>query len=154
MKSKYPVKKICEWFLSKESLTPKKLQKLLYFAYSWDLVFENESADSLETELFSDCFEAWVHGPVVPSIWKEYRVNGYNEITKLDKQPENIDEDTIDTLEQVWEVYGKYNGNELESITHQELPWKNARKNLSPLDRSNENIDKKVIFNYYFKRIS
>lgn len=65
-----------------------------------------------------------------------------------------FDKDTLDTLNQVWEVYGKFNGNELESITHQEKPWIEARKGLLPLDRSSTTIDNRIIFEYYFNRLA
>lgn len=69
-KYKYSIEEIKNWFLSKESMTPKKLQKLLYYAYSWDMVFENEDIDNLDVFLFNEEFEAWVHGPVIPDIWR------------------------------------------------------------------------------------
>ncbi|MCD8872687.1 DUF4065 domain-containing protein [Staphylococcus gallinarum] len=153
--SKYNIEDIINWFLSKENMTPKKLQKLLYYAYAWDLVFENETKHELNTQLFNEDFEAWVHGPVIPTVWSKYREYGYHEIDKInDVSDLNLDPDTIDTLNQVWDVYGGYNGNQLESITHQENPWKKARENCLPLDRSNEKISKEVIFDYYVQRLN
>ncbi len=35
MSKKYSYKDISGWFLSKESMTPKKLQKLTYYAEAW-----------------------------------------------------------------------------------------------------------------------
>ena len=32
----------------------------------------------------------------------------------------------------MWEVYGGYTANQLEMLSHQEVPWLNARKGISP----------------------
>lgn len=45
------IKDVENWFLSKQEMSPKKLQKMLYYAYSWGLVFFNESVDSLKNTL-------------------------------------------------------------------------------------------------------
>lgn len=149
----YSIQDVANFFLSKESMTPKKLQKLLYYAYSWFLTFENETVEELENKLFNNEFQAWVHGPVVPQIYEQYRGYGYREIEAFIGDVVEFDSDTLDVLEQVWDVYGHYNGNELESITHQESPWLNARKGYSPLERCQKNIDDKDIFECYIKRI-
>ncbi|WP_336507207.1 Panacea domain-containing protein [Paenibacillus larvae] len=49
---------VAKAFLHLESMTPKKLQKLCYYAYSFYLAI-------YEKKLFDDNFEAWVHGPVI-----------------------------------------------------------------------------------------
>ena len=62
-------------------------------------------------------------------------------------------DDMLDVLNQVWDVYGGYSANELESITHQEDPWIKARGELSPLQNGYENLDDKVIFTYYLSQM-
>ena len=57
----------------KEPMTPKRLQKLLYFCYSYYLAAFNESADKIENRLFKNNFQAWIHGPVLPEIYQEYK---------------------------------------------------------------------------------
>lgn len=47
-------------------ITNLKLQKLLYYSQAWHLAIYDEP-------LFQDRIEAWVHGPVVPSVFREYR---------------------------------------------------------------------------------
>lgn len=57
---------------SAESLiTPLKLQKLLYYAQAWSLVFRGKA-------LFYEDIEAWVHGPVIPLVYQRYKHHGYN----------------------------------------------------------------------------
>lgn len=61
----YDVMKVVNWFLSKESMTPKKIQIMVYYAYAWVLTIMNDSVDNLQFRLFGNPIEAWVHGPVV-----------------------------------------------------------------------------------------
>ncbi|WP_440118497.1 Panacea domain-containing protein [Paenibacillus sp. QZ-Y1] len=149
----YSVDDVIKWFLSKEEMTPKKLQKILYYAYSWHLTFQNENVQDLRDRLFPDKFEAWVHGPVIREVYNKYRDKGSQAIPKFDGEAPNFDADTTDILNQVWGVYGGYNGNELESISHQESPWQNAREGYLPLDRCEVKISDKDIFECYVARL-
>lgn len=49
-----------------ENLTNLKLQKLLYYAQAWHLALRN-------APLFDEDFQAWVHGPVLPSQYLRFR---------------------------------------------------------------------------------
>lgn len=144
---------VIKWFLSKDSMSPKKLQKLLYYAYSWFLTIQNESVNELENRLFDEEFEAWVHGPVIYSVYDNYRHLGYRPIDRYEGELPIFDEETEDILNQVWDVYGHFTGNELETITHQEDPWMKARSGYSPLERCNEEISDESIFEYYIQRV-
>lgn len=50
-----------------------KLQKLLYYAQAWHLAI-------FKQPLFNDEIEAWVHGPVVPEVFRAYRDNKWASI--------------------------------------------------------------------------
>ena len=56
-------------------------------------------------------------------------------------------------LANVYNVYGDYTADELESLTHGELPWENARKGCSPSAYSRNPISMKDMRNYYGERI-
>ena len=143
-----------QWFLSRQSMSPKKLQKMLYYAYSWGLVLLNDDDKNLSNKLFDANFEAWVHGPVIPSVYFEYRPFGFQNIPQSSSPtPDPKDEDVKDVLDQVMSVYGGFNGNQLERLTHSEEPWKNARIGLLPMDSSSNVIDDKIIYNYYFEQL-
>ena len=144
---------IANWFLSKESMSPKKIQKLVYYAYSWYLTLMNDSEEELTNKLFTEDIKAWVHGPVVYSIYREFKDYGYNEISQKTVDESIYTDDMLDVLNQVWDVYGGYSANELESITHQEDPWIKARGELSPLQNGYENLDDRVIFTYYLSQM-
>ena len=47
------------------TVSPLKLQKLLYYAQAWSMVFFGRSKT-----LFADVPQAWVNGPVYPSIYE------------------------------------------------------------------------------------
>lgn len=152
----YTYDEVADWFLAKGNgkISPKKLQKLVYYAYAWALTLLNDSADELNNRLFDNGrFEAWVHGPVIHGLYNEYSEYGFNSITEEKNMP-TFTEDVEDILNQVWDVYGKYSADQLESMTHQELPWQNARKGLSPLDSSSNIISDEDIYNCYIQRVS
>lgn len=140
---------VINWFLSKQSMSPKKLQKLLYYAYSWGLVFLNDDKDNLENTLFDAEFEAWVHGPVIRKVYGRYASKGFQTIKKIELKNMELPEDIEDILEQVYGAYGEFNGNQLESLTHSEQPWQEARQGLLPMDSSTKLLNKITIFNFY-----
>lgn len=142
--TKVDIKDIAEMFLCFDTMTHKKLQKLCYYAYSWHLAL-------YERKLFDNRFEAWVHGPVCPELYQDYKRYGWNEIPA--KSAEFINDiDNVEVFNFVAEVYGSYghlNANELEYLTHIEDPWKEARGNLSELEPCNEEISDQTIIKYY-----
>lgn len=150
----YTVYDVANWFLSKSNtVTNKKLQKLVYYAYSWYLVFNNESANNIELRMFENKFEAWVHGVVYPELYATYKKYGSGNIPLYVGTLQDFSVDDLDVLNQVLDVYGKFSGNELESICHQESPWKEARKGLPMYEPSNELISDKAIFECYSARL-
>lgn len=85
---------------SAESLiTPLKLQKLLYYAQAWSLVIKSET-------LFYEDIEAWVHGPVIPPVYRRYKQYGYKTLPQENFFSE-LKADEIDILNMVWMNYGK-----------------------------------------------
>ena len=54
--SQYTYDEVADWFLSKGEgkISPKKLQKLVYYAYAWTLTLLNDSAEKLTNKLFYD----------------------------------------------------------------------------------------------------
>lgn len=153
--SQYTYDEVADWFLAKGegTISPKKLQKLVYYAYAWTLTLMNDNVNNLKNRLFDNgSFEAWVHGPVIRDLYAEYADFGFNPISVKNKAP-HFTEDVEEVLQQVWDVYGKYTADELESMTHQETPWKNARNGLTPLESSSNKISDKDIFECYVQRI-
>jgi len=137
---------VAKTFLTFQPMTHKKLQKLCYYAYSWYLTLYGE-------KLFDEHFEAWIHGPVSPGLYSEYKEYGWKEISKIDKVPEGIlnNEDAYSLIEEVFDSYGHLTGDELEYLTHQEDPWLIARNGLPEYAPSNTKLDDQIIINYYQK---
>ena len=140
---------VANFFLSKDSLTPKKLQKLVYYSYAWFIALNNEDPDEITNVLFNEQPEAWIHGPVFPSLYEKYKGYNWNEIEKIDNDNLNLNKDLKAFLNDVWKKFGKFSADELEYMTHQEEPWAKARNNISKDMRSNEKISNKDIFIYY-----
>lgn len=140
-------------------MTPKKLQKMLYYCYSWHLALtaEDDSDDEIiYSKLFNADFEAWVHGPVISEVYEKYKKNKYSEITdsEIDIEVDDfLNSDEIDSINQVIEAYGDLNGNQLEQLSHSELPWIKARGECKPLDICKNKIEDKVIYNFYVARL-
>ncbi|MDR1098359.1 MAG: DUF4065 domain-containing protein, partial [Tannerella sp.] len=55
-------------------ITNKKLQKILYYIKAWGVVYFDEG-------VIDDDFEAWIHGPVCPSVYQEYKHFGYKPLS-------------------------------------------------------------------------
>lgn len=103
-----------------DSIDNLKLNKLIYFA-------QGHSLSKLGEPLFSDVFEAWDFGPVVPEVYHSYRCCGRNPIVD---PSESFDEsllssEELSVLVDVYSNYGKYSGIALKDMTHMDgTPWK------------------------------
>ena len=73
---KKTVFEVANFFLSKESMSPKKLQKLVYYAYAWTLAILNEDELNIDYTLFDEPLQAWVHGPVCPDLYYDHKCYG------------------------------------------------------------------------------
>ena len=117
-----------------------KMQKLVYYAYCWTLVKHGR-------RLFSEPIEAWPSGPVVPSLFRQLSRYGTLPIEEdfIDAASEadllhRFPADVLDTIEQVYQLYGSKSAFELAVSTQHEKPWLEARRGLSPTDSSDRAI--------------
>lgn len=146
----YNVSDVAKFFLSKESMSPKKLQKMVYYAYGWTLALLNNAVDDLEFHLFSNRIEAWIHGPVIPDLYQEYKSYGWQDVPKCNAAVEQaFSSDVLDILEQVWDAYGSFSANQLEMFSHQEAPWRNAREGVPAYAASSNVISDKDMFVFF-----
>lgn len=145
----YSAVEIGNWFLCSidrdagDSITHLKLQKLVYYAQAWSLAL-------LKRPLFDEDFEAWAHGPVAPSLYQEFKGNGW-EALGLPSVCTPLDEDTEELLSQVWDVYGQHSAKHLEALTHREAPWLEARGGLPPEVLSSKAISKELMGAFYLE---
>jgi uncharacterized phage-associated protein len=116
------------------------LQKLLYYSQAWHLVLANKA-------LFDDEVEAWVHGPVVPSVFRRFKQFKWDPITEQISVCN--DRYLVTYLDSVLQKYGKYSAKQLERLTHSEAPWCEARVGIAPDEPSNKVISKDAMYRYF-----
>ena len=124
-----------------------KLQKLLYYAQAWHLAI-------LDEPLFPERFEAWVHGPVIPELYRKYKDYRWRNIDQDVSRPA-LDDDTVKFLGEVLEEYGPLDARRLEWLTHRETPWINARERdgLAADDPCSALIEESEMKDYYRRRM-
>lgn len=126
-------KQIANYMLSKKILTPKQVQKLLYYAYSLYLVKYNDSfMQEGMNKLFEDKIEARGHGPVIREVYHDIKkVALSNELVTCNTKIQLSDVKIENFIDKILKVYGQYSGYELEQMTHSEEPWiKTSRNNI------------------------
>lgn len=123
--------------------THMKLQKLAYYAQAWSLVWD-------EAPLFAERIEAWANGPVVPDLFA--RLQGKYAVSKQDLRkgtPSHLSSEQKETIDRVLDYYGDRDPQWLSDLTHMESPWLEARRGLSPGERSNHEITHAAMADYY-----
>lgn len=125
-----------------ETISPKKLQKLLYYTQVWSLVLRNQPC-------FPEDLEAWVHGPVVRAVWEEYRGHRFEAIPQPQLAMPDFSGAEQEVLAFVFERYGELSANHLEQLTHAEAPWKRARQGLAAHELSRNVIDLEQMREFY-----
>ena len=77
-----------------------------------------------DAPLFKDPIVAWMHGPVVESVYHQYKSNGANGIQfDEDFNFDSFTEDENELLRMVYDVFGQYSAWKLRNMTHGEKPW-------------------------------
>lgn len=170
MQSKRDIKDVARYLglsmLSKGlSVSPLKLQKMLYYTQSWYMVFFGR-----ENTLFEDNPQAWVNGPVYPAIYYEYKdktddMCGHlhakdfgctdetlaEEATKLAMKM-GLTKDEMECIDSIVMLYGSKSQNQLIFMTHAESPWADQRRGLLPFDYSQNKIPHDSMYEYYKAR--
>jgi uncharacterized phage-associated protein len=116
------------------AMTNMKVQKLLYYSQSLHLALYDEP-------LFNEEIQAWRYGPVCPSAYRFYSKFEAEQLpipNQASLDPLLLEKKEL--LEEIWEFFGNYHAYGLSAMTHEEFPWKKARRNLPPEARSTETI--------------
>jgi uncharacterized phage-associated protein len=131
-----------------EPITNLKLQKLVYYAAVWYFTLN-------DTRFFNDRIEAWIHGPAIPRVYGHFKEFGFNPIVVegIETLKLPFDDGEKEFLENIWGIYGKYDAAYLEALTHSELPWQEARKDLDPGLPSKRTIDLQSAKSFYAARL-
>jgi uncharacterized phage-associated protein len=115
-------------------IDPLKIQKLVYCLHGWHLA-------TRDTPAVGERFQAWPYGPVLSSLYHEFKTNGSNPITEYATEVDpvsgqnrsmmvSLDDKPFQQLfDAVWNRYKKFSGLELSALTHApDTPWKMARE--------------------------
>ncbi len=132
------VQAVCNTFLLKSftesdhmSITPMKLQKLIYFAYK-------DYLQKTGNKAFNDAIQTWKYGPVVQSVYDEFKSFGKNPIKRFARDAQDKvyivnDKALNDSIDCVWNQYKSYTGIELSKITHEDgTAWSKAFDSHNP----------------------
>lgn len=147
MQEEYPIytaAHVANFFLKRAKSDEKKLDllkllKLVYIAFGWVYAF-------LDRKLFQEPIEAWKYGPVVDSLYhefkhfggvpidKDFRATSFNLFDAYDKNKEKKEatkpeipaeeKDLMNVLEGIWRSYMDTPPNKLVYLTHMKgTPW-------------------------------
>jgi uncharacterized phage-associated protein len=125
-------------------LTNLKLQKLLYYAQAWFLAAYNKS-------LFSEDFQAWVHGPVLLSQYQRFKQNEWRPIQDELVKPD-LPLEVKSHLLEIVDIFGIETGVSLERMTHNEQPWIIARGGI-PADEASTAIISKESMKFFYQSL-
>lgn len=123
-----PASLVSKWFVSRAQQSPEhdldnlKLQKLLYLA-------ESRYRHLSGRRLIREQFEAWKHGPVVQTVYREYSPCGaapIHEQLAEDGPWTRLSFDAQMVLDEIWDAFGVYSGWRLRDITHENGPWEDV----------------------------
>ena len=115
-----------------------KLQKLLYLAQAYFLIHPKK-----ECKCFFDRIEAWDFGPVVPTVYREYKQYGsadipsvssylvfderdFSDIKWKEYSEDLLSEEDKELICQVVDLFSPYSASELVRMTHNQKPWIDA----------------------------
>jgi uncharacterized phage-associated protein len=141
--------RLSHYILSFVPSSQRKLQKLVYYCEGWHLAY-------FDRPLILVDFEAWVHGPVVRSLWNHYKgkseplhlAPGYPERIRAFFQ-RVLTAQQLELIGDVLNEYGDKSAYYLESLSHAEPPWREARNGRAPSEHSEVIISKETMKKYY-----
>jgi uncharacterized phage-associated protein len=104
-----------------DTISNLKLQKMMYYQQGFHLAY-------FGTPLFDEDIVAWQYGPVVPSVYKEYKSFESNSIS-TSKEGISLSNDEEELFNNVYEEYNQFSAVALMKMTHEESPWKTTEIN-------------------------
>lgn len=141
------------------TITPMKLQKILYYVQAWYLVKYDKEL------LFEELPQAWVNGPVYRSVYNQYKDTFYRstplilkEIKEVGKDEKilerykndlNLEEEQVDIINIILKHYSPLDESKLVLMTHADSPWNIAREGYGEFDRCEEVITAESMFDCY-----
>ena len=135
---------VAAYILRKQgAVTAMKLQKLVYYAQAWSLVWDDKP-------LFSERIEAWANGPVVRKLYNAHR--GCYRVSRIrGGRLRKLNSEQHDTVDAVLAYYGGKSSQWLSDLSHMERPWRETRARYQLVDgeRGNAVIRHADMAEYY-----
>lgn len=134
---------VADYILQKHgAMSAMKLQKLVYYAQAWHLVWEDK-------ELFPEEIQAWANGPVVPNLYNLH--HGFFSLSPgfFKGDVSHLADKSKDVIDRVLKFYGDKDAQWLSDLTHMEAPWKIARVGLADGERGSSVISIESMAEYY-----
>lgn len=140
------------------SITPMKLQKLVYYCHADFLV-------ATGAPLIRQEFEAWKYGPVVPSLFQEFKSNGAAPIctrafrfdpiscSREEAAPCNLGQ-TEPIVRETFTAYVRHTASVLSNMSHsEEGPWAEALRRFGAGSAQGRSIENHVIARHHKRPI-
>lgn len=121
----YDVKDIAKKIIAKtdtehgDTISNLKLQKMLYYMQGFHLAF-------FGTPLFEEEIKAWQYGPVVPSVYEEYKRYESKAIDLPEGPVIELTEEEEAVFDNVYDEYNQFSAVALMKMTHEESPWRST----------------------------
>lgn len=131
-------------------VTPLKIQKLLYFMHADYLVKTGHP-------LVKEIFEAWSYGPVIPSVYEQFksfsrqkitsRASIFDPRTRQTISPQLVLAEAVEReLEEIFVIYIDVDAGLLSGISHRvDGPWDQALKRFADHQNINRSIPNELI---------
>ncbi len=122
-------------------MAPTKFQKLVYYSQAWNLGWTGRP-------LFEDRIEAWANGPVVRELYRHHRLEPV--VAAWPKgDPARLSPADRAVIDAVIDYYGDKTAFWLSELSHREDPWLHARAGIPEHARSDREITKDSMRDYY-----
>jgi uncharacterized phage-associated protein len=141
-----------KFYFDGEAVTNLKLQKVLYFINVACLLNGKKNC-------FSEPFQAWAFGPVLPAIYHKLSKYGASAIpaeeiglaseSELEVLKSELGTDLVSIIDKVYEEYGTKSAFELVQMAHADKAYIKARGDLGPGDKSDAIITPEDILQAY-----
>jgi len=108
-------------------------------------------------------FEAWIHGPVIRNLYQEYKSFGSSPISiQIDSSSKlikgfaakhSLSSDQVELIDNVLAAYGSLSSFQLETLSHSEAPWLQAREGYGMFDNCSVTISKELMKEFYSSQV-
>jgi len=130
-------------------LTPMKLLKLVYIAHGWYLGLTGKP-------LINETVMAWKFGPVVGSVYQQFKRYGGTKIIEPAPVPPSYHLPVHVTrfLDKIWEIYSGFTAVQLSTMTHKPgTPWDKVWNQQGGKDQLAAEISNKIIQEHYSQKV-